>query len=495
MKYFEKYLKSTDSAEDVDISVHCDVSIFEWLINYINDRDTKLTTHNVIPILISAEFLIIRRLIDECIGFIIENLSAIASGRFDLNCLSQFLSQKLASSVTLEQLSSCKDPRDAIQSKLYYYKLDELLKIHSNNILKCVHCNILYTEEQSKWMTCPKAGIFIDYRGRVISNHFPDSNWKIEEFFNFLKKNNVSWRRTFWKIWGRIHSDECTQCNQKFTYADKDHCTYHPEKPIFTYGSNIGEYPCCNAEAVRFSTGVNVGGCENRTHVFKNLKEGSLKHSFLEKHFEILKETVTPLTICEDKESEKLPTTACSNEELKIEDSKSLNVVKHKSMSLLTLVQEFMSTKGLKFKDENCLECLKIGSCCARCYNQEDEENDSIDFNFVLPKKLKPPYQNNNTKKEGDQQGKNISNTATAGKYKLWKMDYFREKDKETMCDITKQLKKSRKKDRSSPMKLLGKSTSRTTPKTIPKSMAKPVSKSGSKPTYKTNNKFCTKQK
>jgi len=36
MKYFEKYLNEKTVNEDIDISVHCDIKIFEWLLNYMN---------------------------------------------------------------------------------------------------------------------------------------------------------------------------------------------------------------------------------------------------------------------------------------------------------------------------------------------------------------------------------------------------------------------------------------------------------------------------
>ena len=49
MKYFADYLSSdADKWEDVDISVHCDVHIFDWLIRYVkhgaelNDEKPKL---------------------------------------------------------------------------------------------------------------------------------------------------------------------------------------------------------------------------------------------------------------------------------------------------------------------------------------------------------------------------------------------------------------------------------------------------------------------
>ena len=35
MKYFEKYLTEATSVDDIDISVHCDIKIFEWLMKYL----------------------------------------------------------------------------------------------------------------------------------------------------------------------------------------------------------------------------------------------------------------------------------------------------------------------------------------------------------------------------------------------------------------------------------------------------------------------------
>ena len=128
MKYFEKHLNSADSAEDIDISVHWDVTIFEWLMNYINNRNPKLTKQNVIPILISAEFLVIKRLIDEWIKFFINNIAEVSRVPIDMSCLSSSIIKKLADSISLEELNSSKDLRESIQSKLYSHKLDDLLK-------------------------------------------------------------------------------------------------------------------------------------------------------------------------------------------------------------------------------------------------------------------------------------------------------------------------------------------------------------------------------
>lgn len=39
MKYFESALKNMAVGDEFDISVHCDVKIFEWLLNYIENEE------------------------------------------------------------------------------------------------------------------------------------------------------------------------------------------------------------------------------------------------------------------------------------------------------------------------------------------------------------------------------------------------------------------------------------------------------------------------
>ena len=42
MKYFERFLGDYGSdncdPDDVDISVHCDISVFEWLVKYMQSE-------------------------------------------------------------------------------------------------------------------------------------------------------------------------------------------------------------------------------------------------------------------------------------------------------------------------------------------------------------------------------------------------------------------------------------------------------------------------
>ena len=72
MKYFEKYIHNQSVLEDIDISVHCDINIFEWLMKYLHHNESqahaeestpKLEVSNVVSILISSDFLQMKELV------------------------------------------------------------------------------------------------------------------------------------------------------------------------------------------------------------------------------------------------------------------------------------------------------------------------------------------------------------------------------------------------------------------------------------------------
>jgi hypothetical protein len=116
MKYFEKHLKSSESTDDIDISVHCDVLIFEWLLNYIEnvEREEKKSDikfydvvvkdgdgykissinkrrkpvfeiGNTISIMISSDYLRMSKLVDECSDYFVNNINDILRLPIDMS--------------------------------------------------------------------------------------------------------------------------------------------------------------------------------------------------------------------------------------------------------------------------------------------------------------------------------------------------------------------------------------------------------------------------
>ncbi len=76
MKYFEDHA-SESYADDLEIQVHCDVGIFEWLMKYVKNKREPLTVKNVISILISSNYLKMANLEFDCIKFISSHLDQI----------------------------------------------------------------------------------------------------------------------------------------------------------------------------------------------------------------------------------------------------------------------------------------------------------------------------------------------------------------------------------------------------------------------------------
>lgn len=87
MKYFERYLADSKNIEDIDISVHCDINIFDWLMRYIHKKDPKLEVKNAISILISSDFLQMPVLVEEAVRYVSANIHEIIGLPIDMNCL------------------------------------------------------------------------------------------------------------------------------------------------------------------------------------------------------------------------------------------------------------------------------------------------------------------------------------------------------------------------------------------------------------------------
>lgn len=98
MKYFERFFAENDDSYDLDISVHCDVEIFEWLMNYVHNScpHPVIDSSILVSILISSDFLLMDSLVDICLENIASRLQEFVKLPIDLSCISDKLVNKLA---------------------------------------------------------------------------------------------------------------------------------------------------------------------------------------------------------------------------------------------------------------------------------------------------------------------------------------------------------------------------------------------------------------
>ncbi|XP_026702000.1 uncharacterized protein KIAA1841 homolog isoform X3 [Athene cunicularia] len=291
MKYFAEYL-SVDAQrwEEVDISVHCDVHIFDWLIRYVkrNTKDSEanempaLEPSNVISILISSEFLKMDSLVEKCIQYCHKNMNAIVATPCNMNCINANLVTHIADLFTHSEVEELKDKRDKFKSKLFCKKIERLFdpeylnadsRGNAATLYRCCLCKKLLTKETERRIPCVPGKINIDQHGNIVYVHIRDKTWEVHEYLIGLHEELKSWRDVYWRLWGTVNWLTCSRCNQSFLCTEFSHCQYHSQPVLYpgvasALGSTgTGVYPCCNQKVLRFDPTTLPKGCKVRDHM------------------------------------------------------------------------------------------------------------------------------------------------------------------------------------------------------------------------------------
>ena len=222
MKYFESFLSDNENGyDDIDISVHCDVDIFEWLMAFIHEPDQppKLDKTIVVSILISSEFLQMDSLVDLCLEHISKSLGDIIKLPIDLSCISEKMINKLAFLIPPKVLAQTRDRKDKILNKLYKRRveLDFSRKAGSKggtrsiaaSLTCCQHCGRVYLEMFEKKLSCTKSAPFVDFRGRLVRRHMAISGWSLTAYLKALHAGGMSWESIYWHVWATCQVFEC----------------------------------------------------------------------------------------------------------------------------------------------------------------------------------------------------------------------------------------------------------------------------------------------
>ncbi len=214
MKYFNSYLTGAEhTLEEVDISVHCDVEIFEWLMQFIHapEKLPKLDKTIVVSILISSEFLQMDSLVEMCLQFIASHLNEIIKLPIDLACISEKLLNRLALLIPPKVLATTKDKRDKILNKLYKRRveIDFSRKAGSKNGIRsiasyltcCQHCGFVYLEHFDDTLVCKDAEAYVDFRGNLRYRHMSIASWSLTGYLKSLHAGGMTWEAIYWHVW------------------------------------------------------------------------------------------------------------------------------------------------------------------------------------------------------------------------------------------------------------------------------------------------------
>uniref|UniRef100_A0A3P8UKZ4 SANT and BTB domain regulator of CSR n=1 Tax=Cynoglossus semilaevis TaxID=244447 RepID=A0A3P8UKZ4_CYNSE len=291
MRYFAEYLSVDPQRwEEVDISVHCDVQIFDWLMNYVrrnsagegNKDKPRLEPSNVISILISSEFLKMDTLVEECIHYCHRHMSAIVATPCNMNCINSNLATRIAELFTHNEADDIRDKKDKFKSKLFQKKIERLFDaVHQNRdspgnastLYRCGQCLKLLTRDTERNVPCVPGQMDIDARGQIVFSHSRQKNWDVHEYISGLYEELQSWVLVYWRIWGTINSLTCSRCQQMFLCAELTQCQYHPDSVLYSGPAaekglhGAGLYPCCHQRVLRFDPTAVPKGCKMRDHI------------------------------------------------------------------------------------------------------------------------------------------------------------------------------------------------------------------------------------
>ena len=112
--------------KELDITVQCQIDVFKWLLKYINpiNDSIHLDYKNVSSILVSADSLVMKDLVEECLIFIKTHLKEIVKWNDNIPAFKSHLAKKLANEVSIEDLDALGDKKNYLLSRLFKKKLE-----------------------------------------------------------------------------------------------------------------------------------------------------------------------------------------------------------------------------------------------------------------------------------------------------------------------------------------------------------------------------------
>jgi len=186
-------------------------------MKFVHGLQPQMDIKTAISILISSEFLQMDGLVDESLDYVNENLQEILLLPIDMNCMNSNLVKRLAAKVEIEALSSLKDKKDKLKSKIFMKKLEILFQDSQNLLSRCAHCSSLFTSSQKRWQLCPKGQIFVDAHGELSAPHVADKAFELNKFVLSLRAKKIPWKDLFWKLFACVIEFQCISCESKFT--------------------------------------------------------------------------------------------------------------------------------------------------------------------------------------------------------------------------------------------------------------------------------------
>ena len=247
MAYFRDNLSSyQDNWQEIDISVHCDLQVFSWLMEYILSSASRpaprLDVKRVFSVLVSSEYLGMPGLVEACIQFISENASAVLAVHSSAECLNQEAVDRLASLLSSGEIEAIQDPKDLLQDRLFASKLRILMDPQSSDssrpfpltsVYRCSDCQLCVVSGLEPLFLCGggSSKVRISPQGNLFYMHRRDPVWCVRQQLEEQRRQGTPSRDRFWRAWSYSHLFFCSACKYLFIACDASVCSHQKVGP------------------------------------------------------------------------------------------------------------------------------------------------------------------------------------------------------------------------------------------------------------------------
>lgn len=251
MTYFRNILANKESTA-IDLSIHSDICIFKWLMQHCyhlyqpaDYPPVSLTIKIVFPVLVSAHFLGMPGLVNDCILFMLKgsNFTQILSFNYDFSCMDTDLLKRFLEQVPLPIFIRYlgNNHSNYLITKLANASSHSLLHKFADKLLVCDQCGYFCLQEvldssaisklypNSKFLNCTNGCSKVDGRGRMTSHHdfrvCKKLSKTIQKHLADLKiYPKLTSVHIYWALFGLLFWCSCTTCEQVFPLRDLCKC-------------------------------------------------------------------------------------------------------------------------------------------------------------------------------------------------------------------------------------------------------------------------------
>ncbi|RNF27502.1 DUF3342 domain containing protein [Trypanosoma conorhini] len=223
----------TSPPPPIPLRVNCDLSIFSWLMSYVEGKRRPFTPENVVSIALSSNFLLMTQLVDLPLQYIKENLVQVMLSGVSMECLTGELLARLCSMLSegdlaraflkfFEWRAEYSANRRFLTALLRHVVCDRLGERRASGLHWCQYCGVLFDQHELQRLErsaknvkpafCPRLREnSIGTRGEILATHvaskcpadlaFPSISWSDEHV-----------ERWAWRIIGALYFFVCRRC-------------------------------------------------------------------------------------------------------------------------------------------------------------------------------------------------------------------------------------------------------------------------------------------